>query len=88
MSDCNLKQINKNFTCTGSDESATWKKLHALPKKMNCQVCADHADIEFKGLHDHVNLGLGKKSHYPKLYNQWVQEVNSVHEQCKKDGRC
>ena len=55
---------------------------------IECDECKSHAEFEFKGLHDHMNLGLKKHAQDKKLYNNWFKEIKDVHEQCKKDGRC
>ena len=55
---------------------------------IECEECSNHADFEFKGLHDHINAGLGKEPHDKKLYKKWVNEVNDVFEACVLDGRC
>lgn len=86
---CEVGKENKHFVCTGSDESHVWNHLHNdVPKLFNCEHCAQHAKFEFRGLHDHVNLGLGKTAHNKKTYQKWVEEVNDVNKQCKLDGRC
>ena len=86
--DCKIGDTIAGFTCTGYDGKHIWAKVHKLPKEIECQNCADHADFEFIGLHDHVNLGLKKEAFDKKTYHAWVKEVNEVHAACKKDGRC
>jgi len=61
MLDCKVGQEVKGFQCTGSDESPTWKKLHNIHKKMNCNHCANETLRFVNGLHDMVNMGLGEE---------------------------
>lgn len=91
MPQCNLKNETCGFRCTGADFSDEWDNIHnvVVPRmKKGCQTCGDHAEIEFKGLHDHVNAGLGKPVFDRANYNRWVHEVKCVHDRCKADGRC
>ena len=88
MVSCKVGDQIAGFTCTGYDGKNIWKKIHAIPKEIECQNCSDHADLEFKGLHDHVNLGLRKEAFDKNTYNEWYEEVKAVHDACKKDGRC
>ncbi len=55
---------------------------------IECDECKSHYEFDMKGFHDHVNAGLKKIPQDKKLYKKWVKEVNDVHNQCKKDGRC
>jgi len=88
MTECTIKGANSGFDCTGYDGKHIWKKLHDLPKEIDCENCADHATLEFNGLHDHVNLGLGKSTFNKPKYEEWYNEVIAVHTKCKIDGRC
>ena len=88
MSQCDIKNERCGFECTGSDESATWEKLHNLPKGMNCEKCAHHAEELFTGIHDHVNAGLGKMPKNKTNYKKFHDEVRCVYETCVKEGRC
>lgn len=85
---CLEKNANSGFHCTGYDGSHIWKDVHELPKKIDCEECSEHATFEFKGLHDHINLGLGKKPFDKTNYHKWVHEIVEVHRTCTKDGRC
>jgi len=85
---CKIGEETKGFRCTGSDESKTWDKLHALPKNMNCEHCANEAQRIFNGIHDLVNLGLGKEPHTITDFNYLVSKINTVKTACSKDGRC
>ena len=88
MPECHMKNESCGFRCTGYNGSAVWEELHRLPKKIDCAECSDHADFEFRGLHDHVNLGLGKQAYDKQTYNEWVNEVQCTFNRCKKEGRC
>jgi transcriptional antiterminator len=81
------KTFDRFFVCTGADFSDIWNKLHneIVPEmKERCFNCGSHADILFKGLHDHVNSGLGKDIQFPKLYNSFVKEIKATHENHNK----
>lgn len=83
MTDCNPElTFEKYFICTGADFSDVWGTIHneIVPMmKERCFNCGNHADPLFKGLHDHVNVGIGKEPHYPKLYDRFVQEIVDTH---------
>lgn len=75
------------FYATGYDGSKIWKKIHSIPKTdIECEECAHHGDFEFKGLHDHINVGLQKEPFDPVLYEKWAKEVISVYENWKHGG--
>lgn len=82
------EQCGKHFHNTGYNGSKVWAEIHNIPKKIDCEECSDHADFEFKGLHDHVNAGLQKKPHDVHHYQKWVKEVNDTFQECLADGRC
>jgi len=88
MVSCEIGEQIAGFTCTGYDGSKIWNKIHNIPKEIECENCADHATLEFNGLHDHVNLALHKQAFNKKEYNEWYEEVKTVHDACRKDGRC
>ena len=88
MTECNQKNVVHGWNCTGFDGSRQWKLIHDVPKSIDCEECAEHADFEFKGLHDHVNVGLGKQVFDSHVYNKWVHEVIETNRACKKEGRC
>jgi hypothetical protein len=82
MPECNPNLTNENFICTGADFSEVWNHIHKeiVPQmKRDCYNCGSHAELLFKGVHDHVSIGIGKTPVYPKLYEAFVKEVNSVH---------
>jgi len=76
----------KYFVCTGADFSDVWDKIHGpiiTDMKNRCFNCGNHADPLFKGLHDHVSVGIGKEPHYPKLYDGFVKEINDTYQNYK-----
>jgi len=85
---CDLKNERCGFKCTGYEGSKVWSKLHALPKEIDCQECSAHSDSLFKGLHDHVNVNLGKVPFNKPNYKKFVQEVQCGYNTCVKEGRC
>ena len=79
------------FIYTGVDFSKVWNHIHndIVPEmKEVCYTCGAHAELNFQGIHDHINAGLGKTPHYPKNYKNWVLEVNQTYQKCVSDGRC
>ena len=88
MVSCDLKNERCGFKCTGYEGSKIWEKLHKIPKEIDCETCSAHTNLLIKGLHDHVNAGLGKNIHDNKNYADFVKEVNCVHDTCVKEGRC
>ena len=76
------------FRCTGYDGSSIWTELHKLPEKIDCQECSEHAAMLFKGLHDHVNAGLGHPVYDKHNYSKFADEVACVYAACKREGRC
>lgn len=79
--ECVPELTNKHFVCTGADFSDVWGNIHnkIVPDmKERCFNCGNHADPLFKGLHDHVNVGIGKEPFYPKLYEGFVKEINDT----------
>lgn len=86
--ECNLKNETCGFRCTGYDGAAIWNEIHAIPKKIDCEECSHHADLLLKGVHDHVNAGLGKHPFDSKNYKKFYQEVKCTYETCVKEGRC
>ena len=85
---CDLKNETCGFKCTGYEGSKVWKKLHQLPKEIGCSECAAHADELFTGVHDAVNIGLGKKIQNPKNFEKFAKEIACTYNKCKKDGTC
>lgn len=88
MPECMMKNETCGFLCTGYEGSPIWKKLHDLPKEMDCESCSEHATYLFQGLHDHVNAGLGKAPYNISNYEKFVKEVNCVYDSCKLKGNC
>jgi len=88
MISCENLKPEKTFSCTGSDESKTWGKLHNLPKEMDCDYCAGEATKFFNGLHDLVNMGLGKQPEKVNDFHYLSKKIDIVKKACKVDGRC
>lgn len=83
-----MKDETCGFRCTGYQGQKVWAKLHNLPKDIDCQECSNHADLLFKGLHDHVNIGLGKQAYNPKNFTKFAKEVQCSYNSCVKSGQC
>ena len=59
----------------------TWSALHHLVQTFPCDTCARHGGRLLRGLHDLVNVGLGKPLFAPRDFKFLVQEVGkAVHE--------
>ena len=89
--ECGLFKEVQGFTCTGSDESHIWKKLHGdLLNDFHCGTCQRHADNIFKGVHSMVSLGIGKKlvkEEYKDNFMALYYDVINVYMQAVRDGR-
>ena len=85
---CTIASESCGFQCTGYDGAHRWKKLHAIVEGIECDTCRDHAVQMMKGLHDHVNAGLGEPIFDKKNYKAFVDEVACVHKSCVAAGRC
>lgn len=88
MPQCSIEGERCGFLCTGYDGSEQWKKIHRAAEEIPCETCKDHAVKLVKGLHDVVNVGLGKKAFDSDNLDEFVNEVNCVYNSCKKEGRC
>ena len=86
--ECHLKNEVCGSRCTGYDGKEVWKEIHAIPKKIDCESCSDHAGKLFTGLHDHVNAGLGKPVYNLTNYKKFVDEINCTFAKCKDSGNC
>lgn len=74
--------VHPDFIFTGVDFSDVWNDIHVkiVDKMLNrCFNCGSHAKMLFIGLHDHVNIGIGKKPMHPEIYEKFVTEIISVH---------
>lgn len=86
---CSLSTEVCGFQCTGYSGSHVWKKWHADAESIECGQCQDHAVKMMKGLHDHVNAGLGEKVFDHDNYIKFADEVACVKSSyCKRTGKC
>ena len=92
MASCSMSKEVCGFQCTGADFSDVWEELHnkIVPKmKQGCETCGSHAEELFKGVHDHVNAGLGKPVFDHANYIKYADEVACVKKAyCDRTGRC
>ena len=88
ITECHKDNESCGFRCTGYDGSKVWDKLHKLPKEIECEECSSHADSLFKGLHDAVYIGLGKKPHDSKNFSKVAKEIECAYKRCKSNGEC
>ena len=88
---CGTYEPIVGFSCTGSDESHIWKKLHGdLLDEFHCGTCQRHAQKIFNGVHSLVSLGIGKKlikKEYIDALLLLQTEINLTVMQAQKDGR-
>ena len=61
-----LPKFGKKFEYTAYDGSRHWRVLHDEINKIECDFCKDKGKKLMRGLHDSVNLHIGKKAQYPK----------------------
>lgn len=91
MIECGMYKPITNFSCTGSDESHIWKKLHGdLLNEFHCGTCQRHANDIFNGVHSMVSLGIGKKlvkEEYKENFMKLYSDVINVYIQAVRDGR-
>jgi len=85
---CDLKNENCGFQCTGYEGGHVWKKIHDAAKSIECDACREHGQSLMNFAHDVVNLGLGKKAHDKKNFLAMVNQVNCIASKCALDGRC
>ncbi len=53
----------------------TWGLLHGLADNYGCDACKGSFQTLISGIHDMVNLHLGKKVHDPKRFKEFVEMV-------------
>lgn len=86
---CDIKNETCGFQCTGSDESHVWSHLHnKVPKMFNCGTCSSHYETIMYGLHDFVNIGLGKEPKKVKEFEKLHDEIQCAYNSCKEKGFC
>lgn len=88
MHECNLKNETCGFRCTGYDGGKVWKDLHSAVEKIDCEECREHGKDLISGVHDLVNVGLGKKAYDAGNFAKFADEVACAYSKCKMDGRC
>lgn len=88
MTSCKIKDETCGFRCTGYDGSAVWKKLHAAVLEIDCEECREHGKDLISGVHDLVNVGLGKNAHNAENFARFADEVACAYAKCKASGRC
>ncbi len=86
--ECDLKNENCGFSCTGYNGKHIWKKIHDAADSIECEACREHGKNLLYFAHDVVNLGLGKNAHDKKNFLTMVNQVNCIASKCAIDGRC
>jgi hypothetical protein len=57
-------KIEDNYT--GYNGSKHWKIIHNEVEKIGCEFCRQKGIKLMRGIHDAVNIHIGKKAKYPK----------------------
>ena len=74
-------RINPANHLTGYDGSQKWNLVHEKFNSIPCEYCRQKAIKLGRGLHDSVNVHLGKKKKYPKdldfLHNYVTRAVQN-----------
>jgi hypothetical protein len=60
-----VEKIKVNDHLTGYDGSEKWKKIHETVDSIECDFCRQKGIKLMRGIHDAVNIHLGKKVFYP-----------------------
>ena len=66
---------------TGYDGSSHWKVLHNEVNNIECDFCKEKGIKLMRGLHDSINVHLGKKRAYPKDLEFLLKHVAWANEQ-------
>ena len=82
-----FKEFGPKQEDTGYDGSLHWKILHDEVKKIECEYCRDKAIKLMRGVHDSVNVHLGKEKMYPKDLEYLLKYVAWANKE-KKGLRC
>tara|TARA_R110002020_G_C16317689_1_gene774452 strand:+ start:2053 stop:2304 length:252 start_codon:yes stop_codon:yes gene_type:complete len=61
-----LKKIKPSDNYTGYDGSHHWGVLHKEVETIKCDFCRQKGIKLMRGMHDAVNVHIGKKIQYPK----------------------
>ena len=88
ITECHKDNESCGYSCTGFNGSKIWNEIHKIPKKIECQECSEHARMNFSGLHDAVNIGLGKKPFDSKNFVKFAKEIECAYKRCKSNGDC
>ena len=88
MVECHISKETCGFRCTGYDGGKVWSKLHAAVEEIECEECQHHGRGLISGVHDLVNVGLGKTAYDKKNFAKFADEVACAYSKCKMDGRC
>ncbi len=86
--ECQIKGERCGFLCTGFDGSKTWEIIHKAAQDIECDSCRDHGMKMVSGLHDFVNVGLGKPAHDPANFREFALEVECALKSCTNEGLC
>ena len=69
------QKFGKKEEFTGYDGSKNWKIVHDEMRKIGCPYCKEKGIKLMQGVHDSVNVHLGKKVIYPQSLNFLAQHV-------------
>ena len=85
---CTIEKETCGFKCTGYEGAKIWDNRMKETKKIECEVCRDHAVKDESAYHDIVNMGLGQKPFDLKNVKRFVKQNDCVLDECVKSGRC
>ena len=60
-----LEKINPKDHYTGYDGSKKWADIHKTVDSIECEFCRQKGIKLMRGIHDAVNVHIGKKVNYP-----------------------
>ena len=83
-----MPKFGKKFEDTGFDGSKHWKVLHDEVNKIECDYCKEKGVKLMRGLHDSVNLHLGKKAQHPKDFDFALKHIVWSKKQLEPGLKC
>ena len=68
---------------TGYQGQHIWKKLNDTVREIDCEFCRDKGIKMINGMHDSINIHLGKVMQKPKDFNFALNHLLWSHEQIR-----
>jgi hypothetical protein len=63
-----------------------WELLHGIANNYGCSSCRPGAKMLISGIHDTVNIFLGKPVYDPENFQKFVEHINEAHRKYEKKG--